>query len=649
MLHFALSVVIILWASACYAKDKISNLSLRALSEIKVYTASRKEEDPERSPSAIYVITQEDIKQMGAQTIPDALRAAPGIHVAKISSNKWVIASRGFSGQYVTNLLVLLDGRPLYSTLFSGVFWDQQDLVMEDIKQIEVIRGPGAAVWGLNAVNGVINIITKHSEDTQGTYLSLTSGNYFNAITEARKGGKLDDKSSYRAYVKYRNTDNYKKLDGTSNNDDWQMANAGFRYDADFSYNNSLELTGQIRTSEANQNLKLPTLAAPFFLRDADDEVVHGGYLMANWQRGLSERSDLRTKAYVDLSKIDLGYVAIVNRVFEVEAQNDYQLSDRHSLIWGAGYRLVSDAIDDSIYLNYDPQSRITNFASIFAQDTIALIENELYATLGSKIEYNSYSGVEVLPSTKLAWTFSENQTLWGSVSRAARSPSRGTHDLSLQSLGTPAGYVSLIGNDAFQAEELLAYELGYKNAVFHSLSFDISAFINDYSKLRTFTSGRPPFGAVAVPLDIANNGAAHNIGYEINAKYKPSSQWWLTASYSYIRPNYQLNSGVADPIFTNEEQRTPSNIASLRGSYQLTPSLTTNHSLYYLDKLESFQIGKQLNYSANILFTPVPGTEIGLYAENILEDQHREFSAPLYGEPAWVPRAYFIKISVGL
>ena len=649
MFQRILILCILVWGTASHAAPSLQDFSLKDLSKIKVYSASRKEEDPERSPSAIYVVTQEDIKQMGAQTIPDALRAVPGLHVAKSASNKWIVASRGFSGQYVTNLLVLLDGRPLYSTAFSGVFWDQQDLVMADIKQIEVVRGPGAAVWGLNAVNGVINIITKSSEETLGKYFSVTTGDYLNAITEARYGAKIDDQSSYRAYVKYRNVDNFQNRNGLSNNDDWQSMSSGFRYDVDAAYNNRLELTGQIRTSEANQNLVLPSLNAPFITRSTRDEEVNGGYLMANWQRGISDRSDLRTKAYIDLSKIDLGYATFTSRVFEIEAQNDYALSERHNLIWGSGYRMVSDSADDSIYLDYTPKSRITNFANIFAQDSINLIEDELYATLGSKAEYNSYSGIELLPSAKLAWTFRKSQTLWGSVSKAVRSPSRGSHDLSLQARGTPAGYVSLIGDDDFQPEELIAYEVGYKNSMLRSLSFDLSAFINEYSELRTFKSGRPPFGNVAVPLDIANDGSARNIGYEINLKYEPTSRWWVAANYSYIKPNYQLEAGVVDPTFTNEERRTPSHMGTIRGAYALSDSLTANQSLYYLDTLESFNIKSQLNYDANIIYTVAPDIEIGLYGNNLLEDQHQEFSAPLYGEAAYVPRSFFIKMSIGM
>lgn len=629
------------------AEEDLTGLSLKELSNIKIYTASKKPEDPLKSPSATYVITADDIRQMGALTIPDALRTVPGLHVAKLSSNKWVVASRGFSGQYVTNLLVLLDGRPVYSTLFSGVFWDQIDVPMDDIKQIEVVRGPGASVWGLNAVNGVINIITKSSEDTTGKYVNVTAGDYANAITEARYGTKLDDKSSYRAYVKYRNFDSYKAIGTPGYNDAWQSGSAGFRYDSDISYRDNIEVSGQVRKSNANETLLLPTLVAPFTQEAQDEERVQGAYVLTKWQHGISDSSDLLITSYVDLSTIDLGYAKFQNRVIEVEAKNDFILNDHHDITWGVGSRVISDEIKNSEYLTYDPDHRITNFSNIFGQDKIGLINDELYLTLGGKLEYNSYSGLELQPSAKLAWTYLPNQTLWAGVSRAVRSPSRGSEDLTLLGRGTPAGYIALIGNNDAESEVLTAYEIGYKNFVRADLSFEATAFINSYDHLRTFEWQRGPFGNIAVPLDIANNGEARTVGFEINGKYQPSPRWWVNASYSYLNPQYSLNASSNDTLFTADAHKTPQNIANIRTQINLTDSVSTSHSLYTLEAMDELGIPAQYNYDANIVWQATDTLKVGLYGSSLLKDQHQEFTAPLYGSETYVPRSYFVQITL--
>ncbi len=633
-------------ASSDLKLDNIAELSLEELSELKVYSASKRSEDSDKSPSSVYVITQKDLKQMGVTHIADALRTVPGLQVAKLSSSKWMVSARGFGEQFSNKLLVLIDNRPVYSTLYSGVYWDQQDVALDNIKQIEVIRGPGATLWGANAVNGVINIITKNAEETQGNYLSSTYGTDYRGI-EARSGFKLNDQEHMRASLKLNNREDTKTLKNTSNNDEWNSGRVDFRYDNRINSYKSLNLNGELYRGIENIDYNLPSLADGFVKRINTDETYEGLTLDGKWQESLDESSDLLLSSYLNYDKRNFALTTFEILTFSINAQNDVQLSEGNSLIWGGGYTLVEDKIDNSIYLTYTPDERSSNVFNIFAEDTITLSSsNDVYLTLGSKLEHNGYTGFELQPSTKLSWQLDKSDLLWASVSRAVRTPSRGTHNLSLQAVGTPRGYISQIGNSNFESEEVIAYEAGYKTTLSNSLQLDTTVFYNQYENLRAFSPSQA-FNNIAIPLNINNNGEATSSGFEISTNYNFSDnlEFWL--SYSYINMGFSLNQPIADNTFLNSAERTPQQQFNVRSQYLVTPDLTLNNSFYYVDQAQALGVDDYLKWDANISYEFSQQINFVFAAENLLDPHHQEFSRPLYSNAAEVPRAVFAKIEI--
>lgn len=633
-------------AGSKHGLNDVADLSLEELSELKVYSASKRSEDPNSAPSSVYVINAKDLKQMGVTHIADALRTVPGLQVAKLSSSKWMVSARGFGEQFSNKLLVLIDNRPVYSTMYSGVYWDQQDIALNNIKQIEVIRGPGATLWGANAVNGVINIITKNASETQGNYLSSAYGTDYRGV-EARSGFALSDQEHMRAGLKLNSRESTQALNKTSNNDAWNSGRVDFRYDNRIDAYKSLNLNGEFYQGVVDIDYNLPSLTNGFVTSINTEESYEGLTLDGKWQESLSESSDLLLSGYLNYDKRDF-YVTTFNVLtFSLNAQNDLQLNDAHKLTWGGGYTLIDDTIDDSIYLTYAPDERTNQVFNLFAEDTITLSElNGVFLTLGSKIEHNDYTGFELQPSSKLAWQVTKRDLLWASISRAIRTPSRGTHNLSLQAVGTPRGYISQIGNSDFESEELIAHEIGYKATLSESLFLDTTVFYNQYDSLRAF-SPIPAFSNIALPLIINNNGDATSSGFEMSANYNfsESMQFWL--SYSYINMDFNLNQSAPDSTFLNSAEKTPQQQFSIRSQYQILPALALNNSFYYVDQASAIKVEDYIKWDANLYYEFSHQVNFVLAAENLLDPYHQEFSRPLYSNAAEIPRAVFAKLEI--
>lgn len=623
-------------------------MPLEELTRQKIYSVSKKSENPTQSPSSVYVITNEDLRQMGIMHWAEALRTVPGLHVARLNANKWMVTSRGFSEQFSNKLLVLIDGRVVYSPLFSGVFWDQQDIPLEDIKQIEVIRGPGATIWGANAVNGIINVITKHSKETQGNFVSTLASTNGDRILSGYSGHQTAESGYYRAFAKLRDSGDYPAISARSYDDGWKFGRAGFRYDQALAGKDSLNVQGELFKGAENQYYNLPSLSAPFTVRDEHEETFKGGNISAKWQHSISPDTDLNLHAYLDYNDRDLRVANVHVGIADIEAQVDTHLNERHTLSIGGGYRFITDWIENTPYLIYTPDNRITHVVSAFVQDEIALVPHTLFLTLGSKVEYNSYSDIDFQPSAKLAWHIDKHNMLWAGVSRALRTPSRGTQDLSLQVVGTGAGYMARVGNPRFDPEELIAYEIGFKTTEISGLTADITAFYNQYDKLRTFQLG-PSAGInnVGFPFNISNGGSAGNLGFEAAAKYYFTPRHWVSAAYTYFRPDLSLDSNVVDNVFLTDAGRSPKQQLAIRSSYKMLENVTLNNSLYSVGRLHSINIDSYLRYDANIVFNISDNADLTIAALNMFDSRHQEFSAPLYGDAAEVPRTLYAQVSL--
>ncbi len=506
---FALCVICIItilsnsyaWAQQRDADDSLEylkSLSIEELLQTEVTSVSKKSEQLFDTAAAVFVITEEDIKRAGVRTIPDALRMVPGLQVAHINGSTFAITARGFNEWFSNKLLVLVDGRSVYTPLFSGVYWDVQDTVLEDIDRIEVIRGPGATMWGANAVNGVINIITKHSKETQGGMIVAGAGTIEKPLLTARYGGKAGHDGTYRVYAKGVKRDSFDQPDGIDGSDEWENVRAGFRMDLPLSPRDNLTVQGESYAGENEFDLRLSGFLTPPFTRQSHEEQDYkGGHLITTWQRQISSLSDIEVKCYYDYSFRDQIVIEERRDTINLDFKHHLKLPPNHEVVWGLGYRWTEDDTDRSTNLWMDPDSRSDQVWSAFVQDDIMLYPDKVWLTLGSKFEHNDYSGFELQPNARLRWKPTPKHTVWGSVSRAVRTPSRSDHDIrvNLASIDIPFAGLTVLritGDEDFDSEELTAYEAGARWQTNENLSFDLAVFYNVYDNLRIVETGTP-------------------------------------------------------------------------------------------------------------------------------------------------------------
>ena len=460
----------------------------------EVTSVSRKQQKISKVAAAIYVITQDDIRRSGATTIPDLLRMVPGLDVAQVDANSWAISSRGFNDQIADKLLVLIDGRSVYDPSFSGVKWDEQSVPLEDIERIEVIRGPGATVWGANAVNGVINIITKSSKATQGGLVTAGAGSS-EAHGLVQYGGKAGRTGTYRIFGSYDNYNNHANQAGEPAEDAWHLTHGGFRSDWDLTNRDALTVEGDIIAGRERQVLTSFVSLYPPLIGTYDDSIRPGtGDILGRWTHTFSGRSDTALQVYYSGVNQTSSGVRELWDIFDIDFQHHLAVGSRQDVVCGFEYRHTSDNILPGYAISFNPSSLSQNLSSAFVQDEIRLADS-VSLTLGSKFEHNIYTGFEAEPSGRLAWSPTGHQTLWAAVSRAIRQPSRTDEDLRLNvsALPGPGGLdtlVSVFGNPNFKSEELLAYEVGYRVEPIKRVSLDFATFYNVYHDLRTVEPG---------------------------------------------------------------------------------------------------------------------------------------------------------------
>src|SRR5882762_6305600 len=480
----------------------VTAMSMEDLMNMKVTSVSKHTQKVADAAAAIFVITQEDIRRSGATSIPEALRLAPGLEVARIDQNKWAIGSRGFNGRFDNKLLVLIDGRSVYTPLFSGVYWNVQDVMLEDVDRIEVIRGPGATLWGANAVDGVINVITKKAKSTQSAVVTAGAGTEERGAGGVRYGSKIGDNTYYRAYTKYFDWGPSSYPSGMTAHDGWDALRGGFRADWTPAGANSLTLQGDVYRSRFNETLTVASLSAPYSNTFPNDGKYSGGNILGRWNH-TSERSSMSLQMYFDNTTIaDKSLFVDHQNIFDIDFQHAFHTGDSQQFVWGFGYRSIRDKNDPSFTVSLQPNQVTLNHFSTFLQDEISLVDNRLQITLGSKFERNEFTGLEVQPNARLLWNLTPNQSIWTAVSRAVRTPALTEEGLRLNSAvippGTPSNptplpaVLAVFGSHQFNSEDLLAYELGYRVQATSNLSIDLATFYNNYSNLRTAEPGTP-------------------------------------------------------------------------------------------------------------------------------------------------------------
>jgi iron complex outermembrane recepter protein len=600
----------------------LKKLSLEELLDIEVELVSRTEQLASGAPAAIHVITEEDIRRSGARSIPEALRLAPNLQVAQAGARSWAISARGFNAPFANKLLVLIDGRTVYSPLFSGVFWDMQDTLLEDIDRIEVISGPGATLWGANAVNGVINIITKQAGDTQDFLLTAASGTEERVQGAIRYGGSAGDDQHYRIYAKYFDRDDSVLASGEDASDGWNSAQVGFRFDRRVGNDESFTVQGDVFDSRAEQ------VAAP-------EASQSGGNVLARWTRRIGQGERLQIQAYYDhthqFAPEDFGDDL---DTFDFDAQYERDIGRRQRLMIGAGYRFTRNEVDNLPGgIAFLPPALDRHLFSAFVQDEITLDDDRLKLTIGSKIEHNDYTGFELQPSVRAAWSIAPH-VLWASISRAVRTPSRiDTH------LFFPAEEPFVFaGGPNFDSEKLIAYESGWRVRLHEDAYVSVAVFFNDYDDIRT-TSPQPPF-------IIENNAAGEIIGVELEATWQVSAAWRLIFGYTLLQEDIDVKPGRADLNGGQGDLYDPEQRLQLRSSVNLSQNIEFDIWMRYVDQIVNMARGFEtvpdyVTVDMRIGWSATDSLQLSLVGQDLLEDDHLEFGfrhveRAVYGKAVW-------------
>jgi iron complex outermembrane recepter protein len=637
------------------------DLSVEDLMNVKVTSVAKKVQSLNDAPAAAFVISNEDIKRSGATSIPDALRLAPGLNVARIDSNKWAVSSRGFNGRRANKLLVLVDGRSAYTRSFAGVYWENQDVMMEDVDRIEVIRGPGATLWGANAMNGVINIITKNSAKTQGFSFNAGGGNQEQDFGSLRYGMRFGKDTTARAYVKGFNRANNTYTSGGSAGDNWDKVQGGFRVDSQLDTRDLLTLQGDAYNSNINQNSVYQQIAPPFSLSQKDTNQTYGGNLLSRWQHTYSSTSDSTLQFYYDTYTRDEASFFEKRDTLDLDFQHRFALLDSHEIVWGVNYRYGNDKFigkrinNGTIPFNINPTSVNDQVFSGFVQDEMSLINNKLWLTIGSKFEHNDYSGFEGQPSARIMWAPYAQHRLWAGVSRAVRTPARFEQSLSAltavipPSSTTPPVAVFSQGNPNFRSENVISYELGYRTSFSKSVSLDVTGFYNDYNDLRQSTRGTQVFNGAFVtqPVLFTNALEANSYGIEVVTVWQMLDWWRWDINYSWLHT--QLNQDAKSEIPVSPQQR-----VSLRGAVSPWNNIDMDFWFRYVDtnfaqtQSGTVKIKPYVTLDLRLAYRPIQNLELSLVGQNLLAEKHLEYVNEIQTLPTAIDRGMYGKISWG-
>jgi iron complex outermembrane receptor protein len=649
----SLVTMLVIYIPTIAAGSEVAAHDLKELVGTKIYTVSKKEEDSFSSPSAVYVITEDDLKQMGVRHVADALRAVPGLQVAKITSNKWMVAVRGFGEQFSNKLLVLVDDRPVYTTIFSGVLWNQEDVPIQDIKQIEVIRGPGATLWGSNAVNGVINIITKSTQNTIGGAQTLSTGftdwGENQIVSETSYGKKIQDWGTTRATMKLRNDPSYSAVShNTAYDDRWKSGSLNLRYDSPPDPNQSIKMTGSVFKDIAEQTYTFPTLMSPYSYKQQGNESSRGGHIQGELTKALDSTRSVTLRSYLDYT--DWHYAGYQTNYtdYSLEGQYNAFIFSDWELSSGLGYKLTYDEAQSTNLSILNPDSSVAHYGDIFAQVKIPL-EDTVSAAFGSKLESNSYNPISLSPDARLTWQPTHSFMAWTAWSNSVRIPSRNTYDLTTYLAGTPGGYVALIPSEDFKPEKLESYETGIRANIIHGLQLDASVFYNNYHDLRTFIPGPALGNPIAVPLYISNKGEANTKGFEIAGTYQTSPRLRLNLSYAHHDLDFSAPAGTNDAVFLNSGEKWAKDAWTVRTAYLLSEGIKFNTSSYYYSAQPAIKIPAYVKIDSNISFDVFDNASIVVGVDNVTDDRHPEYSGPLFGEAIEVPRLTYVTLRLGL
>ncbi|MBW2447455.1 MAG: TonB-dependent receptor [Deltaproteobacteria bacterium] len=654
----------------------LGDMSLDQLMGITVTSVSKKAQSADEVSSAIFVLTQDDIRRSGAVSVAEVLRLVPGVQVARNSSSGWSVTARGFNGRFASKLLVLMDGRSVYTPLFSGVYWDVQDTMLEDIERIEVIRGPGATVWGANAVNGVINIITKDAKDTHGLLATAGGGNEEQGFGGIRYGGEIGD-LDVRGYAKYFNRDGQVNSRGIGRDDNWDVGRAGFRMDWDASEDDKVTFQGDFYDGEAGMDFTGLSGPTPIPTRYNEDQEFQGLNVITRWSHTFSETQDASIQFYYDRTDRTTPLVDEIRDTLDLEFQHRFGLPFNQEVIWGGGYRYTADDVDGTFAASTIPEERHDDTFSFFVQDEVRFFDDMARLTFGTKVEVNDYTKWEYQPSVRLAVVPNDDHTFWAAVSRAVRVPSRADDNILLNVafapnvppgfpnpldptvicppvIGCPATTVAAMGTGTrtSESERLYAFEAGWRARFFERVTLDVSAFYNDYDFLESFENGPLVVTSPPVPFPgpwtatqtilLLNGDNGETYGVELDLRTDITDWWRVIVAYSW---------------FHGDDPSDPTHTGVVRSQLDLPMNFEFDTTVYFVGNtfihsaagLEVTTPGPIPSYTRVDLrlgWKPTDNVEISLVGQNINDARHPEFASELGIAATQVQRSYYGKVT---
>lgn len=623
----------------------LTHLSLEQLGDVEVTTASKEPEQVWRTPAAIYVLTQEDIRRSGATSIPEVLRLVPGVEVARVNSNVWAVGIRGFGSGFSKSVLVMIDGRSVYTPLFAGVEWNVQNVLLEDVERIKVIRGPGGTIWGSNAVNGVINIITKNAKDSHGTLATTSAGIADQGAGGVRYGGNHGSNLDYRAYAMGFGRAPAYHADG-DNYDDWQLGQAGFRTDSSPTGRDTLTVQGDLYKGRIGQQISIGYYSPPTQRIVDGTQYVSGGNFLGRWRHELSNTSNFQVQAYYDRTYRLGPQLGETRNTLDIDAIHRFFLTQRNEIVWGFGARWSpSDIVQTVATVDFLPHHQADNIYSAFVQDQIAIVRNKFWLTVGSKFEHNIFTGWENQPSGRLLWTPTSHRTLWAAVSRAVRTPSRIDEDLQLTGLVTPNPpiFICVCDNRKFRSETLLGYEAGYRELVTSRFYVDLAVFHNHYNDLTSYgdlslsivSSPAPPHFLYSVPF--ANGIMGSTNGAEIAPDWKATHWMELKASYSYVSLSLEdRRTHTKTDYVSSYEGASPHNEATAQALFSLPKGFEFDPTYRYVGALPAQLTRSYATLDARLGWHFARNLELSLAGQNLLQPRHAEIGSVLTERSAY-------------
>ncbi|MEI6213790.1 MAG: TonB-dependent receptor [Desulfuromonadales bacterium] len=677
---FTLFATLVMPQTALCAPDgELDNLTIESLMEMTVTSVSKKSQPITTAAAAVFVISQDDIRRSGVTTIADALRMVPGVQVYRIDANKWAVTARGFNGRFANKLLVLMDGRSLYTPYFMGVYWEAQDTVLEDIDRIEVIRGPGAALWGSNAVNGVINIITKSADKTRGALIAAGGGMGEKAFATARYGAAIGDTSNIRLYVKHQTRDGFVDASGDDTNDSWYTTQGGFRLDSQLNSSDSLTVQGDYYDGVINESFvrfNYPASSEPFPYRILQSRAgMNGGNILTRWQHSVSASDNFSLQLYYDHSERNMLVSPQKFNTVDLDFQHKFAFGGRQDVIWGVGYRFNQYELVNTPTLTFNDQRVVDNLFSGFIHDEISLIPSALSLIIGSRFEHNDHSGFDIQPNGRLLWAITPHNSAWASVSRAVRSATKGEQDILYRYRTVPVKTdqnrsdpftkdpnpfgvpyrLEIVGNKDFKSEELLAYELGFRSEPATRFSVDVTAYYNLYKRLRVVSPSTPyrdSQGTPVLPYMLSNDMHGHAVGAELAFDWSPFDWWRLQASYSYQNLVMALDGSSSDTTNRgNAAGNVPQHQFSVRSGFDVGRQVTLDLWLRGADRLASTNGISLPGYVTSDIrgaWKPFKGLELSMVGQNLFGKRQPGFipeyvftlptetGPTFYGKVAW-------------